>query len=97
MTSKKIIERLTLQDWYVKCETEHEVALVLNACLDAEVNWSHGASASCLPDLMLQEKPLFIGQDAEYGCGLCWDDLEPFRISKNNEDITDWFFEELRK
>ncbi|OCG69204.1 hypothetical protein A9G41_06600 [Gilliamella sp. Nev5-1] len=77
-------------------KTEHEVALVLNACLDAEVNWSHGASASCLPDLMLQEKPLFIGQDAEYGCGLCWDDLEPFRISKNNEDITDWFFEELR-
>ncbi|OCG39757.1 hypothetical protein [Gilliamella sp. Bif1-4] len=97
MTSKKIIERLLHQDWFVKCETEHEVALVLNACIDAKISWSHGASASCLPDLMLLKKPLFIEQNTEYGCGLRWDDLEPFRISKNCEDITDWFFEELRK
>jgi hypothetical protein len=72
MTSKKIIERLKHQNWYVKCETEHEVALVLNACLDAKINWYHGESPSCVPEQILENKPLFIEQynGYGYGCGL---------------------------
>lgn len=99
MTSKKIIERLQKQNWFVKCETEHEVALVLNACVDAKISWSHGASASFLPDQILQKTPIFIGRDARFNeNGLFWDDLMYFDAETPNlEDITDWFFEELRK
>lgn len=98
MTSKKIIERLQQQDWFVSCETEHELALVLNACLDAEINWTNGAPASFLPDQILQKPPVFIGRNAKFDeSGLFWADLMYFDAEPPNlEDITDWFFEELR-
>ncbi|MCO6539881.1 MAG: hypothetical protein J6569_07080 [Gilliamella sp.] len=48
MTSKKIIERLQQKDWFVKCETEHELALLLNACLDANVGWTNKKSVVSL-------------------------------------------------
>ncbi|OCG56973.1 hypothetical protein [Gilliamella sp. Nev3-1] len=97
MTSKKIIEKLQQLDWYVKCETEHEIALVLNACLDANVCWASGEFAHHFSDVLLQKTPIFIGRDSEYDeHGLSWDDWDSFLSNKNCEDITNWFFEELR-
>lgn len=99
MTSKKIIERLTLQDWYVECKTEHELALVLNACLDSGLHWISGDKASFIPELMLNEIPVFIARDTICDKqGICWDNSECFQTDSSDcEDITDWFFEELRK
>ncbi|NUF49485.1 hypothetical protein [Gilliamella sp. ESL0250] len=98
MTSKKIIERLLQQDWFVKCETEHEIALVLNACFDAEVNWMNGELTSFFPDRTI-ELPVFIARDAEFNeRGIFWGDSVYFEDENRHlEDITDWFFEELRK
>ncbi|WP_085165775.1 hypothetical protein [Gilliamella bombi] len=93
MTSKKIIEQLQQLDWYVECKTEHELALVLNACLDADLIWFSGRKASKFaPDLFIS--PIFIVKQHH---------LFKRRIGYTScasfckcEDITDWFFNELR-
>ncbi|MFQ0999750.1 hypothetical protein [Gilliamella sp. BG6] len=96
MTSKKIIERLQQLDWYVECKTEHELALVLNACLDTSVGWYDGRSAT---DIVYSDPfPILIGQSSKH-----WNDNLCFYVGltdedlKQHQDITDWFFEELRK
>lgn len=94
MTSKKIVERLLQLDWYVECKTEHELALVLNACLDADLTWFSGRKASKFaPEL--STSPIFIAKQHH---------LFKKRIGHTScasfckcENITDWFFEELRK
>jgi hypothetical protein len=96
MTSQKIIEKLQQMDWYVKCETEHELALVLNACLDADVYWADKKSAISLKYNI--RVPTLIGRSANR-----WIDSLYFGsiyltdgFLDNTQDITDWFFEELR-
>ncbi|OCG47475.1 hypothetical protein A9G35_03800 [Gilliamella sp. Choc5-1] len=95
MTSKKIIERLQQKDWFVKCKTEHELALVSNACLDADIPWFSGTKASRFaPDLLAslivisRQNHLF---KRRIGFAYCASPCECEDI-----DITDWFFEELR-
>ncbi|MCO6546012.1 MAG: hypothetical protein J6564_09360 [Gilliamella sp.] len=96
MTSKKIIEQLQQLDWYVECKTEHELALVLNACLDADVGWSNTKSAVSLRCSI--PVPTLIGRSSirwSNGLWFCSDLTDEY--FKHYSDITDWFFEELRK
>ncbi|OCG36916.1 hypothetical protein [Gilliamella sp. Gris1-4] len=96
MTSKKIIERLQQQDWFVECKTEHELALVLNACLDADVVWSNRVSAISLKCSI--PVPALIGRSSRrWSNGLWFSNTLADEDLKHYSDITDWFFEELRK
>jgi hypothetical protein len=96
MTSEKVIERLKAKNWYVKCENEHEQALLLNACLDAEIRWTCGMPAPCI-----QTTPatiIFIGREEKYDeYGLCWSYRDVYFKVQNCEDITHWFFNEINK
>ncbi|MWN30978.1 MULTISPECIES: hypothetical protein [unclassified Gilliamella] len=95
MTSKKIIERLQQLDWYVEYKTEHELALLLNACLDAGVGWYDGGNATEIVDS--DPFPAPIGRSSKHR-----NDNLGFYVGltdealKQHQDITDWFFEELR-
>ncbi|OCG58746.1 hypothetical protein [Gilliamella sp. GillExp13] len=95
MTSKKIIEQLQQQDWFVECKTEHELALVLNACLDADVVWSNRVSAISLKCSI--PVPKLIGRSSRrWSNGLWFSNTLADEDLKHYSDITDWFFEELR-
>ncbi|MWN89468.1 hypothetical protein GQ597_01905 [Gilliamella sp. Pra-s65] len=98
MTSKKIIDQLQQLDWYVECKTEHELALVLNACLDANINWLGNVQAPFISDQIQQELPVVIGAYSLFDAyRLYWEVQEDFDAGGSNlENITDWFFEELR-
>ena len=96
MTSKKIIEQLQQLDWYVRCKTEHELALVLNACLDADVGWSNRVSAISLKCSI--PVPKLIGRSSlRWSNGLWFSNALTDEDLKCHSDITDWFFEKLRK
>lgn len=99
MISNEVKERLLQKDWRVKCKTEHELALVLNACLDSGLHWISGDKASFIPESLLEEIPVFIARDSIFDeQGICWDNSEVFQTANSDcEDITNWFFEELRK
>lgn len=96
MTSEKIIERLKTKNWYVKCKNEHEQALLLNACFDAEIRWTCGMSAP-----YIQTTPattVFIGREEVHDkYVLCWSCCDAYFKVQNFEDITDWFFNEINK
>jgi hypothetical protein len=92
MTSQKIIERLKGADWYIVCKTNHELALVLNACLDANITWDDGVPA---PKCYLICPPVSIGISSYYW-GICWDDDLTQNGWGDSSNITNWFFEELR-
>lgn len=97
MASTKIIERLRASDWIINCETEHELALVFNACLDANMSWSNTVQAPFVPDDIERNLPIIIGSHVPFGRHrLYWEVLEDFDDEISFEDITDWFFEELR-
>lgn len=100
MTSEKVIERLKAKNWYVKCENEHEQALLLNACLDAEVAWTSGKTATCF-NIDTRELTVFIGREEMHENhhgkrGLCLG-IDVIFKEYNCEDITDWFFNEINK
>ena len=99
MISNEIKERLLQKDWRVKCKTEHELALVLNACLDSGLHWVSGDKASFIPSSILEEMPVFIARDSIFDKqGICWGSFEVLLTDNSDcEDITNWFFEELRK
>ena len=99
MVNKQVIERLLQLDWFVKCETEHELALVLNACLDANISWLDNVQAPFISDQIQQKLPVVIGAYSLFDrYRLYWDDSEVFQTANSDcEDITNWFFEELRK
>lgn len=90
MTSKKVIDRLQISNWFIECKTDHEIALVLNACFDAKLKWLGGSSAAeYAPD-----SPIKIGMGGQI---LIHDQrLWAGSINGTSKDITDWFFEELR-
>lgn len=106
MASKKIIERLQQKNWVIRCETEHELALVLNACLDAGLHWFSGDKTSFVPEeLILDKTSVFIAKCAMYdtsgfsdkasiGWGNRFEYFQTYNVDYC-EDITDWFFEEL--
>jgi hypothetical protein len=95
MTSKKIIEKLQQLDWYVECKTEHELALLLNACLDANVSWSNRVSVIGLKWSI--PVPTLIGRSSRrWSDGLWFSNTLADEDLKRYSDITDWFFEELR-
>lgn len=99
MVNEQVIERLLQLDWFVKCETEHELALVLNACLDANISWLDNVQAPFISDQIQQELPVVIGAYSLFDrYRLYWDVQDDFDAGSSDlECITDWFFEELRK
>jgi len=46
MISNKVKERLLKKNWSVKCTTEQELSLVLQACDDAGIKWLSGEQAT---------------------------------------------------
>jgi hypothetical protein len=92
MTSKKIIERLKSADWYIVCKTDHELALVLNACLDADIRWLSGESITEYAPLLCTDASLFIGKQSQYHA----ERIGHGEVCRKETEITDWFFEELR-
>lgn len=95
MTSKKIIEQLQQLDWYVECKTEHELALLLNACLDANVGWTSNKSVVSLRCSI--PVPILMGRSSlRWSNGLWFSKTLADEDLKHYSDITDWFFEELR-
>lgn len=99
MVNEQVIERLLQLDWFVKCETEHELALVLNACFDANISWLDNVQAPFISDQIQQELPVVIGAYSLFDrCILYWEVQDDFDAGSSDlECITDWFFEELRK
>lgn len=97
MRSQKIIERLQQSDWIIKCETEHELALVLNACLDADISWSPHEQAPFISDQIQQELPVVIGFYYLFNTHhLYWEVKEDYDAGSSDlEDITDWFFQQI--
>jgi hypothetical protein len=91
MTSQKIIERLKGADWYIVCKTDHELALVLNACLDADIRWLSGNRATeWFP--WCTDAPLFIGKQSQCHA----ERIGHGELCRKETEITNWFFEELR-
>lgn len=95
MINKKVTNRLLQLDWFVKCETEHELALVLNACFDADIRWFSEKSAINVSWNM--DLPILIGRASEHWNKNLWQCTDLYDHDLDDiPDITDWFFEELR-
>ncbi|XKM12696.1 hypothetical protein RCS94_06615 [Orbaceae bacterium ac157xtp] len=94
MTNEKIITRLQQKGWYIETNTDHERALVFNACLDSGVNWNSGDKSY---DFHLN-KMIAIGfvKGGTTGLVCAFTRFYVDRFYKpNNENITKWFFDNI--
>ena len=96
MISNKVKERLLKKNWYVECKTEQDADFVLQACDEAGVTWHSGWKAT-------KHKPY---ENYPKEIGFCKnDDGITYNCSTGDEsyeedglkNVTNWFFEELRK
>lgn len=97
MTSAKIIERLLQKKWFINVNNDHELALVFNACIDANITRYNSEKINNY-DLSKNEEMVggtveFIYLSSDDG-GILWSDCYS---NTGKEDITNWFFEEISK
>lgn len=96
MTSQKIIERLKQKNWFIKVNNDHELALVYNACIDANITWRGGDKIKEHDLLGTGREPnelvkvVLFEKDVK---GLTWDS----GVIHKEENITNWFFREIKK
>jgi hypothetical protein len=94
MTSEKITERLQSADWCIICKTDHEVALVLNACLDAGVRWVSGGKPTEFIPFLPEGKPMVIAGSRDFPLMY----IRHYIVEACERiNITDWFFNEINK
>lgn len=89
MTNLKIIERLQNGDWFIVCNNLHETALVLNACIDANITWVLGGNIKNF-DYGGEIKSIHC---IKYFGGIYWNETTDGFLN----NISDWFFEEISK
>lgn len=97
MTSQKIIERLENGNWFIEVNNDHELALVFNACIDANITWMSGDKIKDF-DLLNEEKKYKESVKVIYSVyehkGITWDSSI---TQMDEENITNWFFKEIKK
>lgn len=96
MISNEVKERLLQRDWYVHCQTKQESDLLLQACDDAGITWRTGDKATAFNPYILVPICIIYSKHDNY---IIYDNgrYEKFYEEKGRENITDWFFEKLRK
>lgn len=96
MNNGQFIERLQQPNWFVYCKTSQEVDLVLQACDDAGITWRTGDKATAFNPYILVPICIIYSKHDNY---IIYDNgrYEKFYEEKGRENITDWFFEKLRK
>lgn len=91
MVSNKVKERLLKKNWAVKCTTEQELNLVLQACDDAGIKWLSGEKATAWD--FDGSYPLYIDF-----CNAI-DGIAGYLTGSytgNCTDITNWFFNAIK-
>ena len=92
MINQQVIERLKQKKWYVECQTNQEVDLVLHACDDAEIKEESGEKATKIK--RYYKYPILIGYP-EFSKGIEMS-LKERCEALNMENITDWFFDAIK-
>lgn len=92
MISNKVKERLLKKNWYVDCDTEQQVDLVLQACDKSGITWCTGCKAT--ERKSYKRYPVEIGFCNE-DKGLTHSTTEDYKDSEC-ENITDWFFNAIK-
>ena len=85
MTNEQFIDRLQQPNWYVNCDTEHKVDLVLHSCRTAGISSDK-----------MEEMIKILGCPIDIGFSRFCDTIEyahngAFEILEL-KNITDWFF-----
>lgn len=91
MVSNKVKERLLKKNWAVKCTTEQELNLVLQACDDAGIKWLSGEKATAWD--FDGSYPLYIDFCNAID-GIAGNLTGSY--TGNCTDITDWFFNAIK-
>lgn len=92
MNNERVIKRLKQKKWYVECQTNQEVDLVLHACDDAEIKEESGEKATKIK--RYYKYPILIGYpESSKGIGIS---LKERCKALNMENITDWFFNAIK-
>ena len=91
MISNKVKERLLKKNWAVKCTTEQELNLVLQACDDAGIKWLSGEKATAWD--FDGSYPLYI-DFCNAISGITGNLTGSY--TGNCTDITDWFFNAIK-
>lgn len=92
MNNERVIKRLKQKKWYVECQTNQEVDLVLHACDDAEIKEESGEKATKIK--RYYKYPILIGYP-EFSKGIEMS-LKERCEALNMENITDWFFDAIK-
>ena len=92
MNNERVIKRLKQKKWYVECQTNQEVDLVLHACDDAEIKEESGEKATKIK--RYYKYPILIGYP-EFSKGIEMS-LKERCEALNMENITDWFFNAIK-
>ena len=86
-----ILQRIKAGNCYIRTEDDHDLALVINFCLDHKIHWRCEKILGWFAD-EVKTILTFEIQPYTHRLALCWNPFEP---TEGNYDITDQFFNEI--